>query len=339
MLSHDNILWNCTRYISYGTREMAKEVIISYLPLNHVGGQIDIFISILSAGTVHFGDSAALKGSVLDTLAESRPTYFVAYPRIYEKLYERLIKIKKSFVSVNSKWAEEVSLEHHLTNSRGNGQAHWRYLLAQSMIFNRLRREIGLDCCKLILCAAAPMTPELKKYLLAMDLPVMDVYGMSESSGHHILSNINDFNLRSIGKTMPGGESKIDKEDLNGHGELCLRGRNIFMGYIANEEKTAEAFDADGWLHSGDIGYKDKEGFVYITGRLKEIVITKGGENIPPVHVEHLVKNELPCISNAVLIGDQQKYLTMLITLKVRRSSGDLLKKKFLLNKLLSDGS
>lgn len=315
MLSHDNLLWNANRFKRYGTRERGKDVIIALLPLNHVAGQTDIYIGIKNAATVHFADPGALKGSFLESVLKCRPTIFGATPRLFEKVHERLLKIKKS--SLNMKWVEDIALQHHMDNSSGYRRTTWQYLLAQSSSLNRLKRAIGLDRCTAILCGSAPMSMELKRYFLQMDLPVMDVFGMTECSGPHIMSDVNAFKLHSVGKTMSGGDSRIDRADQNGHGEVCIRGRHVFMGYIGDEEKTREALDEDGWLHTGDLGYMDEEGFVYVTARSKEIVITKGGENIPPVHVEHLVKSQLPCVSNAVLIGDQRKYLTMLITLKV----------------------
>lgn len=115
---------------------------------------------------------------------------------------------------------------------------------------------------------------------------------------------------------FPGTKLKISNPDENGHGEVCLKGRNIFMGYNNDPEKTLETFDEDGWLKTGDLGYVDENGYLFLTGRIKELVITAGGENIPPVHVENLVKAECSAISNALLIGDKKKYLTILIALK-----------------------
>ncbi|GCB72622.1 hypothetical protein scyTo_0006387 [Scyliorhinus torazame] len=139
---------------------------------------------------------------------------------------------------------------------------------------------------------------------------------MSESTGPHTVSQKDFFRMTSCGKTMDGCKTKIDKPDELGSGEICFWGRNIFMGYLNMGEQTREAIDKAGWLHSGDLGKFDEDDFLYITGRIKELIITAGGENIAPVPIEDSVKSKLPIISNAMLIGDKRKFLSVLLTLK-----------------------
>lgn len=139
---------------------------------------------------------------------------------------------------------------------------------------------------------------------------------MSEASGAHTLCIDGATNLDSIGVTIPGMKSKIVNPDENGQGEICMYGRHVFMGYLDEKEKTLETVDSDGWLHTGDLGRIDANGFVYITGRLKELLITAGGENVPPVPIEQLVKTELSQVSNAFLVGDKRKFLSILLTFK-----------------------
>jgi long-chain-fatty-acid--CoA ligase ACSBG len=160
------------------------------------------------------------------------------------------------------------------------------------------------------------MSVDTKKYFMSLDMPIVEAFGMSESTGGHCMGNVHDPTFESIGRNAPGTQTKIVNTDDKGHGEICLRGRHVFMGYINEMEKTIDAIDEEGWLHTGDIGYVDNDGYIFITGRLKEIIITAGGENIPPVHIEDLVKSECSVISNALLIGDKRKFLSMLITLK-----------------------
>lgn len=189
--------------------------------------------------------------------------------------------------------------------------------MAKNLILSKVKAALGLNHCKMLISAAAPMSPEIKQYFMSLDLPIMEAFGMSESCGAHCVSTEDHFNLKTIGRALPGVETKFLNKDENGHGEICMRGRHVFMGYINEVAKTVEAIDDDGWLHSGDLGFTDQNQFVYVTGRIKELIITAGGENIPPVHVENLLKNELPVLSNAFLVGDKRKFLTMLVTLKV----------------------
>lgn len=327
MLNHDNLTWNA--YV-IGKRltgiQYGKEVLITYLPLSHVAGQmVDIFLALTFACTVYFADKDALKGTLVKTLQIARPTRFLGVPRVYEKIQEKMLQVGAQGSGVKkmiSSWAKNVTLNHHLSLIEGQQSSGLRYKFVKSMLMSKVKQALGLDRCQTMASAAAPMSPDLKKYFMSLDLPVMEAFGMSETGGAHTLSAQDSYNFSTIGKSLAGTETFIKNPDSRGHGEICMRGRHIFMGYVGEMEKTTEAMDKDGWLHSGDIGYVEKSGLVYITGRLKELIITAGGENIPPVHIEHIVKNELPFVSNAFLVGDHRKFLTMLITLKVRRGSG-----------------
>lgn len=160
------------------------------------------------------------------------------------------------------------------------------------------------------------MSIDTKRYFLSLDIPIIEIFGMSECSGGHSFSVPDAVSLETIGKGLPGCQTKIRNPDVNGHGELMMRGRHICMGYLDDIDKTFETILEDGWLATGDVAYVDHDGYIFITGRLKEIIITAGGENIPPNYIEQLVKAELPAVSNAFLIGDKKKFLTILISFK-----------------------
>ncbi|XP_055539214.1 very long-chain-fatty-acid--CoA ligase bubblegum [Wyeomyia smithii] len=321
MLSHDNLTWDS---YTIGKRldqiQSGQEVLVSFLPLSHVAAQIvDIFLALQFAVTVYFADRDALKGSLITTLQEVKPTRMLAVPRVYEKIYEKMLAVGAQSGSVKkmiSTWAKSVTLQHYLNMIEGKPTNSWQYRFVRNFLLSKVKDALGFGRIITLATGAAPMDPETKKYFMSLDLPIMDAFGMSETSGGHTVTAPDSYNFSTVGKALGGCEARVDNPDQNGHGELCFRGRNIMMGYIGEADKTKEALDEDGWLHSGDIGYTDEHGYVYITGRLKELIITAGGENIPPVHVENLVKNELLQVSNALLIGDKRKFLTMLITLK-----------------------
>lgn len=192
----------------------------------------------------------------------------------------------------------------------------WGYSVASSVIFKKVKDAIGLIKCKTFVSAAAPLAADIKKYFFSIDLPIMEAFGMSEAAGAHTLGVIDAFGFDTIGPTIPGMQTKIIQPDNDGNGEICMYGRHIFMGYLGEKDKTHDSLDEEGWLHSGDIGRIDNKGLVYITGRLKELLITAGGENVAPVPIEQAVKAELLHISNCVLIGDRKKFLSLLVTLK-----------------------
>ena len=321
MLSHDNLLQDARNIIRFLKLDKIKEdVLISYLPLSHVAAQVvDIYAGMLLISTMYFANKNALKGGLLETLLLARPTVVLGVPRVWEKIYEKMQIVARSNGYVKTmiaSWAKSHALYYNMNRVSGNSTKSWGYVFARWLILSRIRAALGLDRCKLCCSAAAPLSVEIQKYFLSLDIPLLEAYGMSECSGAHSASLNEYFRLGSVGLTLSGFHTKLNNPDSSGEGEICMRGRHVFMGYLNEPEKTKETLDEDGWLHSGDLGKIDSDAFIYVTGRIKELIITAGGENIAPVPVEHLILSELPTLSYAILIGDKRKYLTMLVTLK-----------------------
>ncbi|XP_061250667.1 long-chain-fatty-acid--CoA ligase ACSBG1 isoform X1 [Bos javanicus] len=322
MLSQDNITWTA-RYGSQAgdikPAEIQQEVVVSYLPLSHIAAQIyDLWTGIQWGAQVCFAEPDALKGSLVNTLREVEPTSHMGVPRVWEKIMERIQEVAAQSGFIWRKmllWAMSVTLEQNLTCPSSDLKP-FTTRLADYLVLAKVRQALGFAKCQKNFYGAAPMTAETQHFFLGLNIRLYAGYGLSETSGPHFMSSPYNYRLYSSGKVVPGCQVKLVNEDAEGIGEICLWGRTIFMGYLNMEDKTCEAIDAEGWLHTGDMGRLDADGFLYITGRLKELIITAGGENVPPVPIEEAVKTELPIISNAMLIGDQRKFLSMLLTLK-----------------------
>ncbi|CAK9830889.1 Long-chain-fatty-acid--CoA ligase ACSBG2 [Anthophora retusa] len=325
MLSHDNLTNEGRMMLNTLKLVPTKNVLVSYLPLSHVAAQmIDIYSGITAAVTLYFADKDALKGSLINTLLVARPTLFLGVPRVWEKMYEKIQLVARSNGYIKtwiSSWAKAQALHYHTNRINGVDVKSWGYLVAKWLIFSKVKAALGLDRCHMCCTGAAPLSTDIKHYFLSLDIPIHEAYGMSESSGAHTLATYDSFRLGSVGKHLPEYETMLHNRDKFGEGEICMRGRQVFMGYLNEPEKTEEALDSDGWLHTGDLGKMDTDGFLYVTGRIKELIITAGGENIPPVHIEQQLLAELPALSYAVLIGDNRKYLTILVTLKTEMNS------------------
>ncbi|XP_058245610.1 long-chain-fatty-acid--CoA ligase ACSBG2 isoform X2 [Hemibagrus wyckioides] len=324
MLSHDNLTW--TAYATAHTIRLSEdnqEVVVSYLPLSHIAAQmVDIWITMRVGGATYFAQPDALKGSLVNTLREVRPTAFMGVPRVWEKMQEKMKAVGAKSSTVRRKvasWAKDVGLQTNLSRMERNGtmtRMPLNYRLAKRLVFRKVRKALGLDRCIRCYTGAAPITKDTLEFFFSLDIPLLELYGMSESSGPHSMSIPEALRLTSCGKVIGGCQTKIFNPDSDANGEICFWGRHIFMGYLNMPDKTEEALDADGWLHSGDLGKHDKDDFLYITGRIKELIITAGGENIPPVPIEDAVKEAVPIISNAMLIGDKRKFLSMLLTIQ-----------------------
>ncbi|KAM3870635.1 long-chain-fatty-acid--CoA ligase ACSBG1 [Diretmus argenteus] len=323
MLSHDNITWTAHHASRAGDMQPAdtkQESLVSYLPLSHIAAQLyDLWTGIQWGELVYFAQPDALKGSLIMTLREVHPSSHMGVPRVWEKMMEKIKEgisqcgyVKKKLVT----WAMSVSLDANQNCTQKNDEKPFLFALANSLVLERLRAELGLSCCQKFFSGAAPIGSETVQFFLGLNIWLYEAYGMSESTGPHFMSGPRAYKRPSCGKVVPGCRYKLADVDSEGTGEVCFWGRNVFMGFLNMEDKTREALDEDGWLRSGDLGKTDEEGFLYITGRIKELIITAGGENIPPVPIEDAVKKELHIISNAMLLGDKRKFLSMLLTLK-----------------------
>ncbi|KNC51589.1 long-chain-fatty-acid-CoA ligase ACSBG2 [Thecamonas trahens ATCC 50062] len=319
MVSHDNLTW--TAKLAYELLDQTDaSITLSYLPLSHIAAQmLDIHGPIASAGSVYFARPDALKGTLGLSLKKVRPTLFLGVPRVWEKIMEKMLAMGQQttgFKKTIAQWAKKKGLEGNYNRQNGSGEP-WGWFFANMLVFDKVKAALGLDRCTIRATGAAPITVETLEYFMSLDLPIMEVYGMSETSGLITVSRPHQYRTKSCGVCLPGTEVRLAEPDADGNGEIITRGRQIFMGYMFNEEKTAAAFDDEGFLHTGDVGKFDADGFLYITGRIKDLIITAGGENVAPVHVENLLKAAMPYLSNAFCIGDRRKFLSALLTFKV----------------------
>lgn len=319
MLSHDNLTWTASVCVAVLDFTKGDERLISYLPLSHIAAQMtDLHGPIAIGGTVSFAKPDALKGTLVETLQAVRPTFFMGVPRVWEKIEEKMRSVGAANTGVKKAlgdWAKKIGVQGNYNLLDGK-PLPWGWNVASTVVFNNVKKALGMECVKLRATGAAPITLNTLEYFMSLDMPLYELYGMSESSGPHSFSFLGSVKMGSVGRTMPGAETWIAQPDEKEQGEICMRGRHVFMGYMKNAESTRNTIDGEGWLHSGDLGKVDKEGFIAITGRIKELIITAGGENVPPVLIEDNLKAALPAISNAMLIGDKRKFLSCLITLK-----------------------
>ncbi|MGE0549788.1 MAG: long-chain fatty acid--CoA ligase [Kofleriaceae bacterium] len=310
MLSHANLVWTAQALMDVtGTR--SNDVALSYLPLSHIAEQMaSIHIPSITGGTMYYAESLEKVG---DNLKDCRPTAFFGVPRIWEKFHEvlsgklaELTGTKKRLVE----WARKVCTEVNALRDRSAPipmLLDVQYRLAHRLVIGKLKVALGFDRTRFLASGAAPIAPDVLQFFSSIDLPIRECYGQSEDSGPTSFNLIGRTKIGSVGPPIPGIECKIAED-----GEILVRGPNVFLGYYKEPAATAEVVK-DGWLHSGDLGAFDSDGYLSITGRKKEIIITAGGKNIAPKNIEAALKQS-PLIGEAVVIGDRRKYLTALLT-------------------------
>jgi long-chain-fatty-acid--CoA ligase ACSBG len=344
MLSHDNICYGANYVIQSANIQMFTDRLVSYLPLSHVVAQLlDCFSAVFCGGTVYFASPDVFKGTLTKTLSFAQPTVFFAVPRVWEKLEEKIAEKLNTLNRLRSilfRWATKVSLSHiqrkfdYQSRSKNNsmrfmGVSFWisytlsylEYKIADKLVLSKIKYLLGLHNARILLSGAAPIARKTQDFLMGLGFSLSEGYGMSESTGPQTLGFPNKHRVGSVGPINRFNRTEILNKDETGNGEICMYGRNVFMGYLNSPSKTQETIDSDGYLHSGDLGRIDQDGFLFITGRIKELIITAGGENVAPIPIEDAVKEELTgIVNNCMVVGDKKKFLTILITLKVSQT-------------------
>ena len=286
-------------------------VFLQFLPLAHSLGRLEHFLSFDAMAVSAFARSLQ---TVAEDLGTVRPEIMVSVPRLYEKFYARVLAkveedggLKKAIFQ----WALGVGREASRCRQRGEeiaGPLAWKNAVAERLVFRKIRERMG-GRLRFFISGGAPLSREIAEFLHAMGVLILEGYGLTETSTVTTVNRLERYKFGTVGKALPGAELRIAAD-----GEILVRGPHIFREYFNDPAATREAIDADGWLHTGDIGTLDEEGFLRITDRKKDIIVTSGGKNIAPQNVENLLKND-PLVSQAFVYGDRRKYLTALLTL------------------------
>ena len=282
-----------------------------YLPLAHSFALLIQLGSFDLGATLAYWERDPLK--ILPNLAELKPTYFPSVPRIFEKIYtaatsgmEKEGGLKKAIFD----WSIRVGGRMRDAERAGRAPGFLlrkQYGFADKRVLSKIRGLFG-GRLRLAVSGAAPINPDILRFFDSAGVLVLEGWGMTETSTAATISTAEDFKIGTIGKPFPGCQIRIADD-----GEILVKGPNVFQGYYKNEEATRETI-VDGWLHTGDIGSIDEDGFIKITGRKKDIIITAGGKNITPANLENEIKQH-PLVSQCVVVGDRQPYLVALVTL------------------------
>ena len=306
MLSHDNIHSNveaCCRIIA-----MEDDVALSFLPLSHIFERMGDYWFFTTGTSIAYVESFDI---VPVAMQEVHPTIAMSVPRLYEKMYARVLEnalagsaIKKRIFfwarAVADRWADEK-----LAGRAPGAVLGVQYAIAQRLVFSKLKARTG-GRLKFFVSGGAPLAPEINKFFYAAGLMILEGYGLTETSPVIGVNTPDNFRIGTIGKPIDGVEVKIAPD-----GEILTRGPHVMKGYFNKPEATAEAIDADGWFHTGDIGVIEDD-FIRITDRKKDIIVTAGGKNIAPQPIENLVKTN-KYVSHAVMIGDRRKFPILLV--------------------------
>jgi long-chain acyl-CoA synthetase len=319
MLSQGNIVWTCGALDKVLT-VTPEERKLSYLPLSHIAERMTgHFTHLYGGGETWFAES-------IDTLREDlgacKPTIFFGVPRVWEKFYAGLVAFIENLPEDRREAVEQAvqlglkRVEAHQAGTTLPPELEEKYQEADKAVFALARGLLGLDQAKALISGAAPINVEILRFFHAIGLPVAEVYGQTEDNGPTSINPPDAIRIGTVGPPIPGVEVKIAED-----GEVLVRGGNVGLGYYKNPEASRELIDAEGWMHSGDVGEFDENGYLRITDRKKDLIITAAGKNIAPQVIENMLKHS-PWISQSVVIGDRRPFLTALLTLDQEKVTG-----------------
>ena len=311
MHSHGGLVYSVRGYNQVLVQGPGDER-MCFLPLCHIAERVGGEYSALYTGAVlNFVENPE---TVPENVREISPTVFTAVPRVWEKFYSAVaISLRESGKVQQAAYAWGIGVGARIAERvlAGAPVSNWlkvQFTLARWLVLNNVRKLIGIHRARFCVTGAAPISPDLVKWYLALGVPMLEVWGMTESCGAATYTPADHIKPGMIGPACPYNEVRL----APGTNEILVRGRNVFMGYLNQPEKTAETIDADGWLHTGDVGTVDAEGFFRITDRMKDIIITAGGKNVTPSEFENDLKFS-PYITDAVVVGDKRAYLTVIV--------------------------
>lgn len=307
MLSHYNLVSNVQALRSV-IEFTEKDTALSFLPLSHVLERMCTFAWIYVGATIAYAESV---DTVAQNLVEARPTIMVSVPRLFDKFYARVIDNVLSSSNLKKKiffWALKTGRKYaqkKINREKISGWLKFRYGLAYKLVFSKIVEKTG-GRVRFFVSGGAPLSRDIAEFFYAMGILVIEGYGLTETSPVIAVNRLEDFRFGSVGKILPEVEVRIAED-----GEIWARGPNVMKGYFKKEAETREAFE-DGWFKTGDIGYLDKDGYLVITDRKKDILVTAGGKNVAPQPIENTLKSS-PYIANAVVVGNHRKFVSALV--------------------------
>jgi long-chain acyl-CoA synthetase len=313
MLSHENLTW----VAETGTELFdinPSDSVLSYNPLSHIAEQMfTVHIPAIAGYRVYYAQFPPQK-YLNNNFREVSPTLVFAVPRVWERFagaVQNRLDESSGLKARIAKWALGVGNEVSTLTNKGDTPSAWlemKHAIADRLVFSNVKKALGFSNLRHCLTGAAPVAPEIIEFFNSLDIPLTEIYGQSEGSGPTTISRPGANRIGKVGQAWPGVQVEIAED-----GEILVKGLNVFMGYYKNPEDTASTL-VDGWLHTGDLGKFDMDGFLSIIGRKKEIFITSGGLNIAPKNIEAALMN-LSLVSIAVCLGDKQRYITALLSL------------------------